>query len=1085
MAESLVRPKLLAVLAIVGLTMSMGLAPLSLRASPSPAPRGLPDVTITVGDILAAGFTRPVQVTHAGDGSGRMFVVEQTGRIKIIQNGQVLATPFLNLASLVACCGERGLLGLAFHPDYQHNGFLYVNYTRSGDGATVIARYSVSADPNLASPGSALILLTIPQPYSNHNGGQVMFGPDGYLYIGMGDGGSGGDPLNHAQNKNTLLGAMLRLDVDSGTPYAIPPDNPYVGRDGADEIWAIGLRNPWRFSFDRASGDLYIGDVGQNTWEEISYQAAHTPGGLNFGWRCREGSHPYTSAPPCDSSAYLAGLTDPIAEYSHAEGQSVTGGFVYRGSLYPALVGRYFFADYVTGKIWSIYQTGSNPTSWSARELELDAPFSISAFGEDEAGELYVVGYSDGTVRRLADVNGPSPVLSGSTKTASAVYADPGQVVTYTLLLRNSGAPSAQTFALTDTLPAGLAYVPQSLTASQGSVDDLYSPVLRWQGALTGSQHITITYWVTTTGAVTGGLVNLARLTGAGLAPITLSHALFVPVPALTTTLQDFFLPGTQPGGLSASIPAPVDCDTCHTDAIYAAWRGSMMGQAGRDPLLWAALAVANHDAPGAGDFCLRCHTPKGWLEGRSHPADGSALSPEDVDASVACEVCHRMVSPIPSASDEAASIDAGIRAALTSTLPADHAGSAMAIVDPQDRRRGPFALGSTFLYHTAYRTDFLGQSAPPVVESSLCGTCHNVDNPLLSWDQERNQFWPNGADMAAPSFGSGQLFPIETTFDEWLNSDFASTGVYAPQFAGASPDGMVASCQDCHMRRGVGKAADNAFNPFELDCLTSGCLPEHDFTGANTWVPQILQDPLWRLRSPTGQAADLQASILRARELLRQAATLTVTLSLSGTDRVADVRVANQTGHKLPTGYPEGRRMWINLRAYDAQDELVYESGAYDPATGSLIEDPAIKVYEARQGITPELAALVEQPEGASFHFVLNNSVVKDNRIPPRGYTQAAFDQHGLRPVGAVYLDGQYWDDTLYVLPLQAERAVVRLYYQTASREYIEFLRAHGGVDGYALASMWEASKSPPELVAAAAVPGYITYLPLVLKGR
>jgi glucose/arabinose dehydrogenase len=227
----------------------------------------LPDVVITIDEIIASGFVRPVQVTNAGDGSQRLFVVEQPGSIWIVQDRMVVGTPFLDISGLVQCCGERGLLGLAFHPDYKDNGHFYVNYTRKGDGATVVARYSVSEDPNIADPDSGSILLTVAQPYSNHNGGQLLFCPDGYLYIGMGDGGSGGDPLNHGQNRDTLLGAMLRIDVDGGTPYAIPPDNPYVGEDGADEIWAIGLRNPWRFSFDRETGDLYIGDVGQNLWE--------------------------------------------------------------------------------------------------------------------------------------------------------------------------------------------------------------------------------------------------------------------------------------------------------------------------------------------------------------------------------------------------------------------------------------------------------------------------------------------------------------------------------------------------------------------------------------------------------------------------------------------------------------------------------------------------------------------------------------------------------------------------------------------------------------------------------------------------
>jgi glucose/arabinose dehydrogenase len=414
----------IAYLALACLFLAAGLwlvaeyRPLLAGGPESPAAQA--DIQITVGEIVASGFTRPVQVTHAGDGSGRLFVVEQTGYIRIIQNGAVLSTPFLNVSDRVTCCGEQGLLGLAFHPNYQSNGDFYINYTRNGDGATIIARYRVSANPNVADPNSATTLLTISQPYANHNGGQVMFGPDGYLYIGMGDGGGGGDPDRNAQNKNTLLGAMLRIDVDGGTPYANPPDNPYVGTDGRDEIWAIGLRNPWRFSFDRATGDLYIGDVGQNAWEEISFQAAGTPGSVNFGWPCREGTHTYTTESPCNQPAFLAGLTNPIAEYSHSLGRSVTGGFVYRGALYPALVGRYFYADYVTGRIWSLVKTGSNPTTWSAPALELDTGLNVSAFGEDESGELYITGYADGTVRRLGDASGPIIYFPLILKNASA-----------------------------------------------------------------------------------------------------------------------------------------------------------------------------------------------------------------------------------------------------------------------------------------------------------------------------------------------------------------------------------------------------------------------------------------------------------------------------------------------------------------------------------------------------------------------------------------------------------------------------------------------------------------------------------------
>ncbi|MGD8791249.1 MAG: PQQ-dependent sugar dehydrogenase [Anaerolineae bacterium] len=375
-----------------------GLAPVTTQVPP--------EAEIEIDQVVASGLDHPVQVTHAGDGSGRLFVVEQPGRIRVVRNGTVLPDSYLDLSTQVVYGGERGLLGLAFHPDYETNGYFYVDYTRAGDGATVVARYTVSAaDPDVADPASITTVLTVAQPFANHNGGQVLFGPDGYLYVGMGDGGSGGDPLEHGQAITSLLGALLRLDVDGQAPYAIPPDNPFAGGPGLDEIWAIGLRNPWRFGFDRLTGDLYVGDVGQNLWEEIDYQAAGTPGGVNFGWDCREGSHNYEFVGDC----LTANLTDPIAEYSHTEGQSVTGGFVYRGPAYPALQGRYFYADFSMGKIWSLYKTGSDPDTWSAPALELDTDLNLSAFGEDEAGELYVVDYGGGTIRRLADANAPPP----------------------------------------------------------------------------------------------------------------------------------------------------------------------------------------------------------------------------------------------------------------------------------------------------------------------------------------------------------------------------------------------------------------------------------------------------------------------------------------------------------------------------------------------------------------------------------------------------------------------------------------------------------------------------------------------------
>ncbi|MEW5870987.1 MAG: PQQ-dependent sugar dehydrogenase [Chloroflexota bacterium] len=1068
--------RLIGVLTLV-LCLGLAFAVVIPASAGAASPVAVQDVHINLNQLVASGFTQPVQLTNAGDGSGRLFVVEQIGRVRIIKNGAVLPAPFLDIASLISCCGERGLLGLAFHPNYSSNGYFYVDYTRAADGATVVARYSVSAgNPDLANPASATVLLVAPQPYSNHNAGQILFSPvDGYLYVALGDGGSGGDPLNSGQDTNTLLGSLLRLDVDGGAPYAIPPDNPFVGQPGADEIWAYGLRNPWRFSFDRLTGDLYIGDVGQNLWEEIDFQAAHTPGGTNFGWRCKEATHLYNFSGNCASQT----LTDPIAEYDHTLGVSVTGGFVYRGRDYPALRGRYFYADFGSGRVWSLYQASQDPLLWSPPELELTSGLNISAFGEDENGELYVVAYN-GEIRRLADANGPDAELSFSAKQVSTPGADPLEVVTYTIHITNTGALIDRPVWVTDTVPLGLAYLPGTLQASAGMVADAAQPQLTWQGNLSAAQHITISYQVQVTGVFTGSLVNHAVLSAPPLPTQDLYASLAVPRPALAATLQDFTFPGTQPGQLHAEIRTSADCDTCHSAPIYDRWRGSLMSQAGRDPLMWAALYVANSDAPNAGEFCLRCHTPKGWLEGHSQPADGSGLSPVDLDNGVACAVCHRMVDPLPSTQDEAAAIDQVVRDGLTHPLPAGLVGSAALIVDPDDHRRGPFSFGLALPYHSAYQTDFLRQTGDAITRARMCGSCHNVFNPVLSWDESRGQYWPNDMDASPPSYARDQLFPIETTFDEWLYSDFARGGVYAPEFAGSKPDGIVRTCQDCHMTRSTGYAADLAFNPVNRDCITTGCLPEHIFVGANAWVPQLLQDTRWRLNA-WSQRGYLQETVLRAQAMLARSASLSVTLADAPGGKLATVRVANLTGHKLPTGYPEGRQMWLHVQAFDELGALIDESGAYNPLTGQLQRDAAIKVYEAKQGLTPELAALLPHQAGESFHFVLNNTVIKDNRIPPLGYTQALYDRPGLRPVGAVYLDGQNWDDTQYLLPPETVRVEVTLYYQTASSEYIDFLQKNGGVDGQALNELWQTSKSPPQVVAQAAASGYSYYLPLI----
>jgi len=332
-------------------------------------------------------------IAHVGD--GRLFLTTQSGQILIHDGSQILPTPFLDIDSLVLSGGERGLLSVAFHPDYAANGFFYVNYTNNS-GDTVIARYQVLAlDPNQADPGSASILLTINQDFANHNGGQLQFGPDGYLYVGMGDGGSGGDPNCRAQDPTSLLGKMLRLDVDQNvnTPpfHGIPIDNPFVGDPTTrDEIWALGLRNPWRFSFDQVTGDLYIGDVGQSQWEEVDYQPAGSPGGRNYGWVKREGAHCFSNPPSCAAGPPDCDdpmFTDPVVEYNQLGPRcSITGGYVYRGCSAPGLVGKYIYADFCTGEIWASWQ--SAPDVWETELLAVSLT-TIRTFGEDADGELY------------------------------------------------------------------------------------------------------------------------------------------------------------------------------------------------------------------------------------------------------------------------------------------------------------------------------------------------------------------------------------------------------------------------------------------------------------------------------------------------------------------------------------------------------------------------------------------------------------------------------------------------------------------------------------------------------------------------
>jgi len=378
-------PRSVSVTQPMGLSTTVPAATASTPIPPTDAPLNasvFPDSNAYTWQLVVSNLQRPVDLK--ADGSGRLFVLEKNGRIRILQNGQLSPNPFLDITDRVDDdSNEMGLLGLAFHPNYTQNGFFYVNYTGPG-GDTFISRFQANGDS--ADPNTELNLLKIKQPFPNHNGGSLAFGPDGYLYAGLGDGGSQGDPNGNGQNINALLGKILRIDVNSGQPYAIPVDNPF-----GSEVWAYGLRNPWRISFDRETGDLYIGDVGQGDWEEIDFVPVGSSGGLNFGWNLYEGNHAY-KAIGGDNAEFIF----PVAEYSHAEGGcSVTGGYVYRGSM-PEWNGIYLYGDYCTGNVWGLIRSGEQ---WQV-QLLFEMHVLLTSFGQDENGEIYMLS-DDGGVTKL------------------------------------------------------------------------------------------------------------------------------------------------------------------------------------------------------------------------------------------------------------------------------------------------------------------------------------------------------------------------------------------------------------------------------------------------------------------------------------------------------------------------------------------------------------------------------------------------------------------------------------------------------------------------------------------------------------
>ncbi len=576
--------------------------------------------------------------------------------------------------------------------------------------------------------------------------------------------------------------------------------------------------------------------------------------------------------------------------------------------------------------------------------------------------------------------------------------------------------------------------------------------------------------WYVSNRDTTTAMIKVEAIDNAGNEGEDESDAVFTIVnPAgglVPTTLRDFDLSGSQPlvdSGLPQEQPS--NCANCHggyneEHEPYHTWMGSMMAQAALDMIFLANMTIANQDAPDSGDLCLRCHNSRGWLDGRSTPTDGSQMTELDM-AGVSCDLCHRMVDPIyqPGISPAA---DEDIINHLEKVP--THQGNGMFVFDPKAHRRGPF--DDTVSQHTALHSPFHQDAA-------LCGTCHDVSNPVFIRDGTNTEYVANAFDTPPDTDSTEILMPVERTYSEWFYSAYnSSNGVFAPQFAGNKAGGMVATCQDCHMSDILGYGA----NPNLPDLIVPerADLPWHDLTGGSTWLPNLLPD-VFGLGDE--ERAALSNGVWRAEYLLRHAARM----KAEKIDDELRVTVINETGHKLPSGYPEGRRMWINVRFYDENDTLLEELGGYDYGTGVLTNDNTT-VYEIHPGIGPNLADTLNTlnpglgiESGPSLHFVLNNQVFEDNRIPPRGFTNTEYEKFGGAPVGHHYDDGQYWDESYFALPEGAVRADVQLYYQSTSKEFMEFLRDENHTDetGNDIYNLWNNNgKCPPTLMTEAVWP-------------
>ncbi len=561
----------------------------------------------------------------------------------------------------------------------------------------------------------------------------------------------------------------------------------------------------------------------------------------------------------------------------------------------------------------------------------------------------------------------------------------------------------------------------------------------------------------------------------------------------LNTAPGNFFIRGTQPNGLAVPIvPANQDCLGCHggTLNIYGDWTGSLKAQAARDPVFYACLDIAEADAPGIGETCIRCHAPRGWLDGRSTPSDGSALTFEDRDG-VTCNFCHRLVDPLPGIGGGAAPppdaqilSDLGANAPIQSfdlgnpPMPGGN-GNGGYVIDPQDRRRGPFPLAAIpgaavppevncEIFHP------LGTFESPLHETAaVCASCHDVGVPHFHpVDPQQSAFVFNGTGVAHPTGNKYEMIPEQRTFSEWLKSDFANGGVLLGDRFGGPGQVNISKCQHCHMSHGsAATACDFEFTPRDD-------LGQHQFSGAATWVLDAIKRQ-WGSAGlgelGFGDEQGIDANILRNDKMLRCAADLEVFLDSSQTPGIDQllVRVTNQTGHKLPTGYPEGRRMFLTVQYFDCTDNQTpfIEFGGYDPVLNQL-DEATTKVYEAKFGIDAALATQLNRPQGPSFHVAVSNKVFKDNRIPPRGFTNAGFAAIQAAPVGQTYADGQFWDDTFFQIPGFAVGVRVLLQYESSSRSYIDFLYLNNpffgtpGNRGETLFNLWDNSGNRPQPV-------------------